>query len=216
MNNDPKSIRIFDTSKLVIAVILVMVMVLLIFLPDPNPKNTQISPTQPLTEKGVVSDQASISTLLPSVPTATPTQTVTATQTQTLTQTSTPTKTVTPTLTATATHTSTPSQTTTSPITDTPNAPVEEDLCDLALATRLAVGQSARVRTNLNLRSAPGLTNQVTTVHITGVRLEIIGGPICTPFENGAYRWWQVQRPDGAVGWSAEGSATNLFYFLEP
>jgi hypothetical protein len=36
------------------------------------------------------------------------------------------------------------------------------------------------------------------------------------PYWTGAYLWWQIQLPDGNVGWSAEGSLHGSFYFMEP
>lgn len=75
---------------------------------------------------------------------------------------------------------------------------------------------TAIVRTNLNLRASPGMDQEIMLVHLPGIRLEIIGGPFCIPYLDGAYRWWQVQRPDGQIGWSAEGSLNRFYYFLEP
>jgi hypothetical protein len=99
---------------------------------------------------------------------------------------------------------------------EVPDVPIVEDACSLAIESRLEVGGTALVQTNLNFRAAPGLDQEIQLVHLPGVRLEIIGGPICIRHLDGAYRWWQVQRPNGTAGWSAEGSLTRFFYFLEP
>jgi hypothetical protein len=66
------------------------------------------------------------------------------------------------------------------------------------------------------MREAPGISSRLIRSNITGTQLAIIGGPVCEPYQDGAYLWWQVQRPDGESGWSAEGSLTEQFYFLEP
>jgi hypothetical protein len=74
----------------------------------------------------------------------------------------------------------------------------------------------ARVRTNLNFRTAPGLDQKLILSNLVNTRLEIIGGPVCTTYLSGVYMWWEVRRPDGSTGWSAEGSAISRYYFLEP
>jgi hypothetical protein len=195
----------YDTFKLVITIILVAVLLRLSLgfdldsqSPTPPPVTLQEGTITP----SMTSSPSITSSGTPAVITPTPTltHTPTPTSTQTITPTSTPSST--PTITATTTL--------------TPTATVIHDICSLALESRLAVGHAARVRTNLNFRVAPGLDQEILLVHLTGVRLEIIGGPVCTPYENGAYMWWQVQRPDGNAGWSAEGSARRFFYFLEP
>ena len=114
----------------------------------------------------------------------------------------------------TATATLEPTITQTSTFTPTPTA--TRDFCSLALQSRLEVGMTVTVKTNLNFRVSPGLDQKIQLVNIPGNRLEIIGGPICIPHLDGAYMWWQVQRMDGKIGWSAEGSLTRIYYFLEP
>lgn len=87
--------------------------------------------------------------------------------------------------------------------------------CPLALPPRLAVGDQARVMSNLNLRSDPGLESSLVRTHRVGTVLEVIGGPVCGTFDGGAYLWWEVRLPDGTTGWSAEGSSRANFYFLQ-
>ncbi len=94
-------------------------------------------------------------------------------------------------------------------------APANPD-CPGAMVSRLKLGDKVRVLTNLNLRQEPGLSGAWIITHLTGTELEIIGGPACTALGQQAYEWWQVRRPDGKEGWSAEASLRGQFYFLEP
>lgn len=89
-------------------------------------------------------------------------------------------------------------------------------VCQGALPSRIQVGDTVHVVTSLNLRTSPGIKNRLIRSHPTGTTLEVIGGPECVLQEEGAYLWWNVQNPDGTTGWSAEGSNTGKFYFLEP
>jgi hypothetical protein len=92
-----------------------------------------------------------------------------------------------------------------------------EVACPLALPPRLKVGMTARVTTNLHFRSSAGIAaGNLVHSNLSGTKLEIIGGPVCVPYNGRAYLWWNVKQPDGATGWSAEGSLTGKFYFLEP
>jgi hypothetical protein len=89
--------------------------------------------------------------------------------------------------------------------------------CPLALKSRLKVGIQARVTTNLHLRTSAGIqAKNLVHSNLTGTKLDIIGGPLCIPYNDGAYLWWNVRQPDGVTGWSAEGSLEGQFYFLEP
>lgn len=86
-----------------------------------------------------------------------------------------------------------------------------------AAPTQLSVGQQARVASNLNLRLSPDISasNRILTMPI-GTTVEILAAPVCTPYQNGAYLWWQVVLPDGTQGWAAEASLTQSNYFLTP
>ncbi len=97
------------------------------------------------------------------------------------------------------------------------SAPVaEEPDCPLALPPRLQVGKQARVITNLNMRSSPGIKNNWLLTNPRGTILDVIGGPVCTLYEGGAFLWWQVTNPAGKSGWSAEARQQGNGYFLEP
>ena len=86
----------------------------------------------------------------------------------------------------------------------------------MAAPTRLMVGEKVRVTSNLHMRSSPDLGNNILQTNLAGSNLEIIGGPVCYPYQDGAYLWWQVQLDSGTSGWSAEAAINNNFYFLEP
>lgn len=85
-----------------------------------------------------------------------------------------------------------------------------------ALPSRLAIGDNARVMTNLIFRSSPGIENNIIRTHLPGTVMEVTGGPECVPYQNGAYLWWELRHPDGTTGWSAEGSISSSNYFLQP
>lgn len=80
------------------------------------------------------------------------------------------------------------------------------------MPTRLTAGSSARVLSNLHLRSAAGLEASVLRVNPAGTVLEVLSGPVCIS----PYQWWEVRAPDGTTGWSAEGRPSGGGYFLQP
>jgi len=88
--------------------------------------------------------------------------------------------------------------------------------CPLALPPRLQVGGQAKVLTNLNVRSSPGIQDNWMLTNIAGTKLEVVGGPVCTPYEGGAFLWWQVKNPAEVTGWSAEARQQGTSYYLEP
>ena len=201
--SDQRHWQAYDIFKLIVAIILGGILLLLFFRSTPDVGPTPAPPTENTTV---------VSTVMPTgtaVSTVTPSTTPTGTQS--LTPTATPTWTPTPTPTASVTPTFTPSATFTPTLTPT------KDICSLALKSQLEIGKIARVKTDLNFRVAPGLDQKWILTHLYDTRVEIIGGPVCTPYLNGAYMWWQVRRlSDGSTGWSAEGSAISSYYFLEP
>lgn len=81
---------------------------------------------------------------------------------------------------------------------------------------RLTVGQTARILTNLNMRSDPLIADNILITNLAGEILKILGGPVCVPHEDSAYRWWQVENAAGTSGWSAENFLYGEGYFLEP
>ena len=208
----------YDLIKLGIAVLIVLIAVLLLFgserdstdsaSPEQEDSVARIAEVTDLPEKTITPTPSATPDSTP--PTISPTITITPTPTPTPTQSPAPTNSPTPTPTVTVTPTITAAPA------DVPITNEDQDPCSLAIEPRLSVGDIALVRTNLNFRIGPGLDQEIQMVHLPGARLEVIDGPVCLAHLDGAYRWWQVQRLDGTTGWSAEGSLTRLFYFLEP
>ncbi len=99
--------------------------------------------------------------------------------------------------------------------TPTPTATPFE--CPLALPSRISLGDQVEVLANLHFRSSPELgSDNLLVSHLPGASLDIVGGPECYPYEDGAYIWWQVENAQGEIGWSAEGELTGNTYFLRP
>jgi hypothetical protein len=84
------------------------------------------------------------------------------------------------------------------------------------MTAHLTPGQSVTVTTRLNLRSSPGIKDNLLQVIPANTTVEVIGNPVCASHGGYAYIWWQVKLPDGTIGWAAEGSIAGKFYFLEP
>ena len=89
--------------------------------------------------------------------------------------------------------------------------------CPGAAAPRLVAGEKTSVLRNVNFRSSPGIgeDNWLSTFS-AGTELFVIGETVCTEYGSGAYRWWQLEREDGTIGWTAESAAASVNYFLEP
>jgi hypothetical protein len=90
--------------------------------------------------------------------------------------------------------------------------------CPRAIPSRIsALGEEVEVLTNLHFRSSPEfISNNLVISHPAGTHLEIVGGPVCYPYEDGAFLWWQVENSNGEVGWSAEGDIQAEVYFMQP
>ena len=91
-----------------------------------------------------------------------------------------------------------------------------EEPCPVSLPPRLQVGEKARARVNLNMRSSPGIKDNWLLTNVTGTELTVLSGPVCMLQEGEAYWWWEVENPSGVRGWSAEAHQGGIFYFLEP
>lgn len=98
---------------------------------------------------------------------------------------------------------------------DTPAA-TPTAACTAPALARLTVGKTAEINSTLNLRSEPAIGENIIAVNLPGTLLKVLQGPVCVPYGNSAYLWWQVETPDGKVGWSAEGSLNGAYYFLSP
>lgn len=215
--NQPVNTRSYDLFKAIVALILLILLIWLLL--------RGATPSAPV---AVAPAAANTPTSAPQVnPTVQPTATSRPVQPGT-TPTVEPTETSLPTPTPavalateqppTESPSATPQPTAASSATEAPSVasgqiPVD---CPLALPARLKVGDTAQVTSNLNMRSAAGIGNQLILTNPTVTQLTIIGGPVCEPYQGGAYLWWQVRRSDEQSGWSAEGSSTGKIYFLEP
>jgi hypothetical protein len=214
----------YDTFKLIVALILLALFIILL-LQKPAANQSTIAEVATQTLTGAIPAQ-SLPTTGP-LPTSTdipqPTFTPVASTTTPL-PSPTPTATMivpTPTATLASTEAATipaPSPTATlvpAPTATQPVPPTSAD-CPLAQPSRLSVGQQALVITNLNLRKDAGMDKSIIQVGLPNSKVEIVGGPVCIPYQNGAYLWWNVKTADGITGWSAEASLSQNFYFLQP
>lgn len=93
-----------------------------------------------------------------------------------------------------------------------PPPPVTTPSCPIT--PRLTVGEEARVtdENNIpnNVRSGPGLSNELIGEIPAGESFTVVSGPTCTA----DFTWWEVNY-NGLVGWTVEGG-TDGDYFLEP
>jgi hypothetical protein len=117
------------------------------------------------------------------------------------------------------TPTSTPAESLT---TETPQAAIpasgseQGTSCNTSVPSRLSVGDTAQVVQRLNMRSDASITAPILQTNSVNTRVEIIGGPVCTPAGERAYLWWQIRLANGVEGWSAESPLNEATYLLEP
>jgi len=192
----------YDLFKLVVTLLLAVLVIILLLhgyapsanaqTPSPPPEKPTLTKTRPPSNTATSSPsplpQPTTTASLPPSPTAQPTPTTAPTPTP---------------------------ETTTAAAPTPQTGPANPD-CPGAAVSRIKVGDRVRVLTHLNLRRDPALNGAWILTHLTGTELEVIGGPGCTHIGQLAYQWWQVRRPDGKEGWSAEASLRGQFYFLEP
>jgi len=95
-------------------------------------------------------------------------------------------------------------------------APTSAADCPASAKSRLTAGTNAKILTNLNMRSEPAIAKNIITTNPARAVLKLLQGPVCVPYQGGAYLWWQVQTADGKTGWSAENFLNGNGYFLEP
>ncbi len=88
--------------------------------------------------------------------------------------------------------------------------------CTTAAPSRLVVGEKAEVLRNVNFRAWPGISNNWMKTFQIGTQLKVTGEAVCVPHGDGAYLWWQLEREDGTLGWSAEATNSGNNYFLGP
>jgi hypothetical protein len=97
-------------------------------------------------------------------------------------------------------------------------APVNTNIVDCpgAADPRLSGGKNAEVLRDVNFRSSPSVGENWIGGFAVGDQVAVMGETSCTPYGNGAYLWWQVERADGTQGWIAEAAANSPNYFLAP
>jgi len=88
--------------------------------------------------------------------------------------------------------------------------------CPGSAEPRLEGGTNAEVLRDVNFRSSPGVGGNWIGGFAAGDQVSVMGETSCTPYGNGAYLWWQVERADGTSGWIAEAAANSPKYFLGP
>ena len=197
----------YDRFKTVVAVVLGIILLLMLL----RGGATNVVPSAPK-----ATPSAAGTTVMPptAAPVANPTESLTPTAvppTPTAAATETP---------ATADVTATSSPAATELPTNTPEqataTPAQSASCNTIAATRLSVGQKARVIQRLNMRSSASIQASIIKVNPVNTQVEIIGGPTCEPAGANAYLWWQIRLADGTEGWSAESPLNSPSYFLEP
>jgi len=203
----------YDLFKLIVAIILLLIFLFLIRMPFGASSqfipSTNTSTPPPPTPIPVSSPQGASFTPTPPPPTNAPAPTETPLPHNTSTPTETPTQVATPIPSPTQLEESLPT-----PIVEIPSEP---NVCAAVSRSQLQVGMDVVIQRYLNLRLAPGLSQNWISIISPGTQVKVIGGPYCTSYTNGgAYLWWQIQLPNGLVGWSAEASAFGTFYFMEP
>lgn len=226
----------YDLFKLVVAILLLLLFICLLLwipanapqpetptsTPPPFPTETPTANESPTSAPPTELPQPSpteTSGMLTATPPADPSPTATEASSSTVTPTPfsipSPTATARPQPTIAPTSTGTPvSEPTTTQIAETPSGAYT---CESALSrSRLQTGGNARILRRLNFRSSPGIQNNWIRTNLPGTQVEVLDGPMCLPYFNGAYVWWQIRLPDGQVGWSAEISLLGRFYFMEP
>lgn len=212
----PVNTRSYDLFKAIIALLLLILLIWLYFRSAPSSRSIAAVPTSTLTPTSAellnpsIEPAAAFTQVQPSgTPTVKPAEIILST----------------PERTTTLSNEQPPSQSTQAlpqstdgvSATETPAASSGQLLvdCPLAVRTRLKVGDTVRVLSNLNMRSEAGILSTLILTNLPGTQLTIIGGPVCEPYREWAYLWWQVRRADGQTGWSAEGSLRGDSYLLE-
>ncbi len=88
--------------------------------------------------------------------------------------------------------------------------------CNTPVETRLTAGQPARVVINLNLHTTPEMADNVFDANPALAVVDVLRGPLCVPYLNSAYWWWEIRNDRGVTGWSVEAMLNGAVYFLAP
>jgi hypothetical protein len=195
----------YDWFKLIVALIL-LVLLFVLWMQTPPQSVSEISAAPTETQPSELIFAATVSPTTAPIPSAaTPQPADTAVPAPTEASPATPQPTTQPTL--------QPTPTPTQPASSEQTASGD---CSKALPTRLSVGKQARVVYNLYMRKGAGMDQAILLTNLPGATLDIVGGPVCIPYGEGVYRWWNVNTTSGSTGWSAEASLTSKIYFMAP
>lgn len=199
--DNTKSIKQYDLFKLIVTIVLLLTFLCLLLFASKRDSapSSYAPPLSTLTSDSV-----------PQTSLASPTPMLTETQ-QPI---STDVPMEIPSSTAAATSTSIPT-----PSADSSNDELITDIstCEEISKSQLQVGMTAKINQRLNFRSSPEIKSNRILTHRPESQVKVIGGPVCTRYLNGgAYLWWQLELPNGLVGWSAEASIFGDYYFMEP
>ena len=85
------------------------------------------------------------------------------------------------------------------------------------LNSQLKVGDAVIIKSPVQLRTTPGLSEDIVVTLNPGNQATVIGGPKVTTYHIGSkYIWWNIRLSDEIFGWSVEMSACRQEYFMEP
>jgi type IV secretory pathway VirB10-like protein len=198
----------YDTFKLIVALILLLLLLAFMLQPPASAPGQAYLPV------------VQVATKPPAAPTDTavpPTAAVASPPTPTLAPTSTAAPTGAPTAVPTAAPTAAPTDTPQAALTPQPTPTTASAVeCKPPSASRLVVGKNAMTLGDLNLRSEPKIAENVLMVNPSGTTVKVLDGPVCVPYLDGAYLWWQVETSSGKTGYSAENFYNGLGYYLKP
>ncbi len=88
--------------------------------------------------------------------------------------------------------------------------------CNTTVESHLTAGQPAQVVINLNLHTTPEMLDNVFDANPAGEIVDVLQGPLCVPYLNSAYWWWEIRNTEGVIGWSVEAMLNGAEYFLAP
>jgi hypothetical protein len=195
----------YDTFKLIVAIILLLLLLVFMLQPPAGAPGQAYLPAVQVASQAPVlptNTTAPLAAAVASPPTSTPLPIPTTVP-----------PTAIPIAAPTLAPTDTPEATATPQAAPTAVAAVE---CKAPSASRLVAGKNAMTLGDLNLRSEPKIGDNILTVSVNGTTLKVLDGPVCVPYMDGAYLWWQVQTSDGKTGYSAENYFNGLGYYLKP
>lgn len=204
----------YDRFKTIIAIILVVILILMLLRGCATNAVPQ-APAEAIESPNVTAVQPTVPPPTQTLGAASPTETTAPSPSPTAQATNTP-STVPPTEDATPVATSVATEPTATPVAEATPTQAQNAGCNTSVPSRLSVGQTARVLQRLNMRSEASINASLIQTNPTGMQVEIIGGPVCTPVGDRAYQWWQIRLADGKEGWSAESQLNSPSYFLEP